>query len=56
MDEGEEIDMSYEEFLVYSARVGEIEDVLQMLGEGVLVDTADPVTGNTAIRKCLWLY
>ena len=47
--------MSYEEFLVYSARVGELEDVLQMLGEGVQVDTADPLTGNTAIRKCLWL-
>ena len=26
-DEGEEIDMSYEEFLIYSARIGEIEDV-----------------------------
>ena len=51
MDEGEEIDMSYEEFLIYSARMGEIEDVLQMLGEGVEVDTADPQTGNCAIRK-----
>ena len=27
VDEGEEIDMSYEEFLIYSARIGEIEDV-----------------------------
>ena len=43
--------MSYEEFLVYSGRVGEMEDVLQMLGEGVEVDTADPQTGNSAIRK-----
>jgi hypothetical protein len=45
--------MSYEEFLIYSARVGDLEDVLQMLGEGVEVDTADPQTGNCAIRKCL---
>jgi hypothetical protein len=45
--------MSYEEFLIYSARVGELEDVLQMLREAVEVDTADPLTGNCAIRKYL---
>ncbi len=27
VEEGEEIDMSYEEFLIYSARIGEFEDV-----------------------------
>ncbi len=28
IEEGEEIDMSYEEFLIYSARIGEIYDVI----------------------------
>ncbi len=28
IEEGEEIDMSYEEFLIYSARIGEIDDVI----------------------------
>jgi hypothetical protein len=28
---GEEIDMTYEEFLIYSARLGEIEDVKECI-------------------------
>jgi hypothetical protein len=27
VEEGEEIDMSYEEFLIYSSRIGELDDV-----------------------------
>ena len=50
IEEGEEIDMSYEEFLIYSARVGEIEDVKQMLDEDTPVDSVDG-SGNTALRK-----
>ena len=49
MEVGEEIDMSYEEFLIYSARVGEIEDVKQMVDEKVDLETADQ-SGNTALR------
>jgi hypothetical protein len=50
VDEGEEIDMSYEEFLIYSARIGEKEDVQQMLEEAVDLASVD-TSGNTALRK-----
>ena len=50
VDEGEEIDMSYEEFLIYSARIGEKEDVEQMLEEAVDLASVD-TSGNTALRK-----
>ncbi len=43
--------MSYEEFLIYSARLGEIEDVKAMIDEKVDINmTADP-SGNTALRN-----
>ncbi|TNV76260.1 hypothetical protein FGO68_gene4950 [Halteria grandinella] len=48
-EEGEEIDMSYEEFLIYSARLGEIEDVKECLAEKVDLATVDP-SGNTALH------
>jgi hypothetical protein len=44
--------MSYEEFLIYSARIGELEDVKFCMDEKVEVDTRDP-SGNTALRKPL---
>ena len=50
VEEGEEIDMSYEEFLIYSARIGEIDDVKQMLEEETDVNTADKATGNSALH------
>ena len=50
-EEEEEIDMSYEEFLIFSARLGEIEDVKAMIDEKVDINmTADP-SGNTALRN-----
>ncbi len=42
--------MSYEEFLIYSARLGELEDVKECLAEKVELSTTDP-SGNTALRK-----
>ena len=30
-DQGEDEEMSYEQFLVYSARIGEIDDVKEMM-------------------------
>ncbi len=50
VEEGEEIDMSYEEFLIYSARIGEIDDVKQMLEEETDVNTVDQATGNSALH------
>jgi len=49
-EEGEEIDMSYEEFLIYSARLGEFDDVKECIDEKVDLNTADP-SGNTALRN-----
>lgn len=51
-EEGEEIDMSYEEFLIYSARLGEIEDVKFCIDEKVDLETTDP-SGNTALRMII---
>ena len=42
--------MSYEEFLIYSARLGELEDVKECIEEKVDLETTDP-SGNTALRK-----
>ena len=50
-EEEEEIDMSYEEFLIYSARLGEIEDVKAMIDEKVDLNTTKDPSGNTALRK-----
>lgn len=50
VEEGEEIDMSYEEFLIYSARIGEFDDVKQMLEEETDVNTKDNATGNAALH------
>lgn len=47
--EGGEIDMTYEEFLIYSARLGEIEDVKECIIEKVDLSTVDQ-SGNTALR------
>jgi hypothetical protein len=44
--------MSYEEFLIYSARLGEVEDVKECIAEKVDLATTDP-SGNTALRKNL---
>ena len=49
-DVGEEIDMSYEEFLIYSARLGEFDDVKFCIDEKVDLATSDE-SGNTALRK-----
>jgi len=54
-EEGEDIDMSYEEFLIYSARLGELEDVLAMIEEKVELNTTTDESGNTALRKCFEL-
>ena len=50
VEEGEEIDMSYEEYLIYSARIGEFDDVKEMLDEKTDVNTKDKNTGNTALH------
>lgn len=42
--------MTYEEFLVYSARIGEFEDVKFCVDEKVDLNTCDE-SGNTALRK-----
>ena len=42
--------MSYEEFLIYSARLGELEDLKECIEEKVDLETTDP-SGNTALRK-----
>lgn len=49
-EEGEEIDMSYEEFLIYSARLGEFDDVKECIDEQIDLNTADS-SGNTALRN-----
>ena len=49
-DEGEEVEMTYEEFLIYSARSGDIEDIKECITEKVALDSKDP-KGNTALRK-----
>ena len=49
-NEQEEIDMSYEEFLIYSARLGELEDVKFCIDEKVDLATTD-ASSNTALRK-----
>ena len=43
--------MSYEEFLIYSARLGEIEDVRFCIEEKVDLNTTVDLSGNTALRK-----
>ena len=45
--------MSYEEFLIYSARLGELEDVKFCLDEKVDPNTVD-ASGNTALRKFIF--
>jgi len=42
--------MTYEEFLVYSARLGEFDDVKFCIEEKVDPNTTDP-SGNTALRN-----
>jgi hypothetical protein len=42
--------MSYEEFLVYSARLGEFDDVKFCIEEKVDPNTKDE-SGNSALRK-----
>ena len=49
-DDGEEVEMTYEEFLVYSARLGELDDVKFCVDEKVDLNTVD-ASGNTALRK-----
>jgi hypothetical protein len=49
-NEGEEVEMTYEEFLVYSARIGELDDVKFCIDEKVELSTVDD-SGNTALRK-----
>ena len=49
-NEQEEIDMSYEEFLIYSARLGELDDVKFCIDEKVDLATTD-ASSNTALRK-----
>ena len=43
--------MSYEEFLIYSARLGELEDVIFCIKEQVDVNQTVDSSGNTALRK-----
>ena len=42
--------MSYEEFLIYSARLGELDDVKFCVDEKVDLNTQD-LSGNTALRN-----
>lgn len=46
--------MTYEEFLIYSARIGEFDDVKFCIDEKVDLNTIDK-NGNTALRKPLYL-
>jgi len=49
-EEEEEVEMTYEEFLIYSARLGELQDVIFCIEEKVDVNQTD-ASGNTALRK-----
>ena len=51
LDEGEEVEMTYEELLIYSARYGEIEDVQFCIDEKVELNTNTDQSQNTALRK-----
>ena len=42
--------MSYEEFLIYSARLGDIEGIEECIAEGTKLGSTDD-QGNTALRK-----
>ena len=44
--------MTYEEFLIYSSRIGEIDDVKFCIDEKVDLSTCDK-SGNTALRNYL---
>lgn len=44
------MEMSYEDFLIYSARIGEFEDVKLSIEDKVDPNYADE-SGNTALRK-----
>ena len=45
----EEVEMTYEEFLIYSARIGELEDVQFCITEKVDLNTIDK-SGNSALH------
>ncbi len=47
----EEVEMTDAEYLIYSARVGEIDDIMQCLEEKIDLNTSRDQTGNTALRK-----
>ena len=47
--ESEDVEMTYEEFLVYSARIGEFNDVKFCIDEKVDLNTRDE-SGNTALH------
>ena len=53
-DEGEEEEMTYEEYLIYSARIGDLEQVQFCVDEEVDLNTQDD-SKNTALRKLLLL-
>lgn len=54
--DGEEIEMTYEELLIYAARLGDIDDVQFCIDEKVdLISTVDG-SGNTALRKYFSIY
>lgn len=50
-EEDEEVEMTYEELLIYAARFGEIEDVQFCIDEKVDLNTTTDKSGNTALRK-----
>lgn len=49
-EEEEEVEMSFEDFLVYSARIGEFDDVKLSLDDKVDPNYQD-ASGNSALRK-----
>ncbi len=50
-EEGEEeVEMTFEEFLIYSARIGELEDVKLSIDDKVDVNTVDK-SGTGALRN-----
>ena len=51
MQENEEVEMTYEDFLIYSARIGELEDIMFCIDEKVDLNNTHDESGNTALRK-----
>ena len=45
-----EVEMTYDEYLIYSARLGDLEGIKECLDESIALNGVDS-QGNTALRK-----